>query len=144
MRELSVSQLSEISGLTVRTLRYYDRIGLLKPGRNADNNYRFYSEEDCLKLQQIMLYRELEIPLKTIKELLESDDHENIPVLKEHFRELLDRQKRTAVILQTVEDTIFRLEHKNKIMDYEVESSPILKKEGIPSTNSPFSVRSSP
>ena len=66
----TVKQLSKIAGITPRTLRYYDRIGLLKPSRVGTNGYRYYDGQALLKLQQILLYRELDLPLERISEIL--------------------------------------------------------------------------
>ena len=63
----TVKQLSKLAGITPRTLHHYDEIGLLKPSRVGDNGYRYYGEESVLRLQQILFYRELEIPLEEIK-----------------------------------------------------------------------------
>ena len=64
----TVKQLSETAGVTSRTLRYYDEIGLLKPSRVGDNGYRYYDDEALLRLQQILLYRELGMPLERYQE----------------------------------------------------------------------------
>ena len=60
----TVKQLSKMAGVTPRTLRHYDDIGLLKPSRVGDNGYRYYGEESILRLQQILFYRELNMPLE--------------------------------------------------------------------------------
>ena len=59
----TVKQLSKLAGVTPRTLHHYDAIGLLKPSRIGDNGYRYYEQESLLRLQQILFYRELDIPL---------------------------------------------------------------------------------
>ena len=66
----TVKQLSKMAGITPRTLHYYDEIGLLKPSRVGDNGYRYYGEDALLRLQQILLYRELDMPLEDIKEIM--------------------------------------------------------------------------
>src|SRR5215216_5465156 len=67
---LTVKQLSKLAGVTPRTLHHYDQIGLLKPSRVGDNGYRYYGEESLLRLQQILFYRELGIPLEDIKKIM--------------------------------------------------------------------------
>jgi DNA-binding transcriptional MerR regulator len=67
----TVKQLSKMAGITPRTLHYYDEIGLLKPSRVGDNGYRYYGEESLLRIQQILLYRELDMPLENIKKIKE-------------------------------------------------------------------------
>ena len=63
----TVKQLSKLAGVTPRTLHHYDDIGLLKPSRVGDNGYRYYGEDALLRLQQILFYRELDIPLDDIR-----------------------------------------------------------------------------
>lgn len=68
----TVHEVSELTGVTIRALQYYDRIGLLHPSVRTEAGYRLYDDEDLLRLQQILLFRELEFPLKTIKNILSS------------------------------------------------------------------------
>lgn len=70
----TVKQVSQFSGLTVRTLHHYDQINLLKPAFVADNGYRYYNRDSLLHLQEIMLFRELDFPLKDIRQILENTD----------------------------------------------------------------------
>lgn len=60
----TVKQVSQLTGLTVRTLHHYDQIGLLKPAFVAENGYRYYNQENLARLQEILLFRELDFPLK--------------------------------------------------------------------------------
>ena len=69
---LKISEISKITKVSVRTLQYYDKIGLLKPAIVKENGYRYYNEDSLKKLQLILLYKEIDIPLKTIKHLLDS------------------------------------------------------------------------
>jgi DNA-binding transcriptional MerR regulator len=64
---VTVKQLARMAGVTPRALRYYDQIGLLRPERVGENGYRYYGQESLLRLQQILLYRELELPLERIR-----------------------------------------------------------------------------
>ncbi len=66
--EHTVSRLARMAGVSVRTLHHYDRIGLLKPSGRTGAGYRLYAERDLLRLQQILFYRELEVPLRRIRE----------------------------------------------------------------------------
>jgi DNA-binding transcriptional MerR regulator len=68
-----VKGLAELSGVTIRTLRWYDTIGLLKPAYHGANGYRYYEEEQLLRLQQILFFRELGFSLKDIQKILEAD-----------------------------------------------------------------------
>jgi DNA-binding transcriptional MerR regulator len=69
----TVHEISELTGLSIRTLQYYDKIGLLKPAAYTDSGYRLYGESELETLQEIMLFRELDFPLKDIRRILQSD-----------------------------------------------------------------------
>ena len=66
----TVHEVSELTGLSIRTLQYYDKTGLLKPAAYSEAGYRLYDDDSLIKLQQIMLFRELEFPLKDIKTII--------------------------------------------------------------------------
>lgn len=66
MERYSGKKLAAIAGISVRTLHLYDKMGLLKPSVRTDKNYRLYGKAELLRLQQILLYKELDIPLKEI------------------------------------------------------------------------------
>lgn len=69
----TVSEISKLFGISVRTLHYYDSIGLLKPTKLTESGYRLYDEQAIIRLQNILIFREIEIPLKEIKEILEKE-----------------------------------------------------------------------
>jgi len=102
----TVKQLSKMAGITPRTLHYYDQIGLLKPSQVGDNGYRYYGEEALLKLQQILLYRELGMPLETIKKIMGRRDFEVLNALEGHKTELRKRMAQLEVLVNTVDHTI--------------------------------------
>lgn len=66
----TVNEVSKLTGVSIRTLQYYDSIGLLKPTEYTEAGYRLYDEEALERLQQILLFRELEFPLKEIKDII--------------------------------------------------------------------------
>lgn len=103
---LTVKQLSELAHVTPRTLRYYDQIDLLKPDSIGDNGYRYYSEESLLKLQQILFYRELDISLEQIKEIVNQKEYDLQLALEEHKRQLGRRIKRLENLIATVDQTL--------------------------------------
>lgn len=70
----TIKEVSKIAGISVRTLQYYDKIGLLRPTSHSDAGYRLYSDSELITLQHILLFRELEFPLKEIKEILNSEN----------------------------------------------------------------------
>lgn len=112
---LTVKQLSRTAGVTPRTLRYYDEIGLLKPSRLGDNGYRQYGDEALLRLQQILLYRELGIPLDEIKMIMASPDFDVLKALESHGSELRRRIARLERLVTTVDDTILHLKGKKEM-----------------------------
>lgn len=105
----TVRQLSRLAGITPRTLHYYDQIGLLKPSQVGDNGYRYYGEESLLRLQQILLYRELDLPLDQIKKLMGRRDFDVLAALETHRAELEKRIAHLQRMIHTVDDTILYL-----------------------------------
>jgi MerR family transcriptional regulator, thiopeptide resistance regulator len=111
----TVKQLSKIAGITARTLHYYDEIGLLKPSRIGDNGYRYYGEEAMLQLQQILLYRELDMPLEQIKNIMGRRDFDVLSALEEHKDALRKRIQHMERIVTTVDDTLQHLKGKKQM-----------------------------
>jgi MerR family transcriptional regulator, thiopeptide resistance regulator len=106
---LTVKQLSNLAGVTPRTLHHYDQIGLLKPSRIGDNGYRYYGEESLLQLQQILFYRELGIPLEDIKQIMGRRDFDVLGALRSHKEALRKQVSRLNRLIQTVDNTINHL-----------------------------------
>lgn len=102
----TTSELAKLSGLTPRTLRYYDKIGLLSPKRNEENDYRMYSGEDVDLLQQILFYRELGVELSEIKKILYAKDFDPLVALDEHLALLSERKRKIDALITTVKKTI--------------------------------------
>jgi DNA-binding transcriptional MerR regulator len=105
----TVKQLSKLAGVTPRTLHHYDAIGLLKPSRVGENGYRYYGEESLLRLQQILFYRELGIPLEDIKKLMGRRDFDVLGALHSHKEALQKQVARLNRLIQTVDNTIHHL-----------------------------------
>ena len=78
---MTVNEVSKMTGVSIRTLHYYDEIGLLKPAKYTDSDYRLYDDAALEKLQQILLFRELEFPLKDIKEIVNRSDFDKTKAL---------------------------------------------------------------
>lgn len=89
----TVKEMSQLSGISVRTLHYYDEINLLTPSFIAENGYRYYDNEAFEKLQEILLFRELEFPLKEIKKIVGNVAYDRESALKEQIR-LLELKKK--------------------------------------------------
>ena len=89
---MTVHQVSELTGVTVRALQYYDRIGLLPPTSCTEAGYRLYDDAALERLQQILLFRELEFPLRDIRAILDSPDYDRKKALSQQA-ELLELKK---------------------------------------------------
>ena len=109
----TVKQLSKLAGVTPRTLHHYDAIGLLKPSRVCDNGYRYYGEDALLRLQQILFYRELDIPLDDIRKIMGRRDFDVLGALQSHKNALNKQVSRLNRLIHTVDNTINHLKGKN-------------------------------
>lgn len=116
----TVRKLSKLSGVSVRTLHWYDEIELLKPAYYGGNGYRYYEEEQLLVLQQILFFRELGFPLKDIQKVLVSDDFDKIRALYAHRNILEEDLGRVSNLLQTLDKTINHLKGNQKMKDKEL------------------------
>ncbi len=117
--EYTVQKLGSIAGVSTRTLRYYDEVGILKPARITSSGYRIYSEEEVDRLQQIMFYRELGVSIETIKEIITSPSFDKAAALREHREGLLTKRLQLDQLIENVEKTIARSEGKIKMSDKE-------------------------
>ena len=113
----TVKQLSKLAGITPRTLHYYDEIDLLKPSRIGENGYRYYGEEALLRLQQILLYRELDLPLDQIREIMGGRDFNVLGALESHRHNLHRRITHMQRLITTVDDTILHLKGQKEMND---------------------------
>ncbi|QUR65848.1 MerR family transcriptional regulator [Mycobacterium spongiae] len=109
----SIADVARMSGVTGRTLRHYDAIGLLKPAYVGTNGYRYYEDEDLLRLQQILILRELGLSLAEIDDAVESEP-ETLAALKRQHVRLLRERSRLARVADTVARTIVELEGKTQ------------------------------
>lgn len=109
MKRYSVKQLADMAGVSVRTLHHYDRLGLLKPSVRTEARYRQYGEQDLIRLQQILFYRELDFALATIRQLLAEPDFDAVTALQTHRQHLYDRRHRLTRLLSTIDKTIAKL-----------------------------------
>lgn len=100
----TVKEVSQLTGVSIRTLRYYDDIGLLKPTRISENQYRLYDDKTLEKLQEILFFKEMDIPLETIKKLLENPELDRREILL--FQKALLERKRNRLngIIELIED----------------------------------------
>ena len=105
----TVNKLSKLAGVSVRTLHYYDEIGLLKPDAIRSNGYREYGDQAVLKLQQILFYRELDLSLEEIKAMVSRPDFDPVAALEAHRVSLQGRAARLERLIQTVDDTLLHM-----------------------------------
>ena len=117
--EYTIKKLSALAGISTRTLRYYDEIGILKPARINSSGYRIYGGKEIDILQQILFYKELGVNLDSIKEIITSPDFDETKALKQHYNELLARRQQLDVLIHNVEKTIFNKGGKIKMSDKE-------------------------
>jgi DNA-binding transcriptional MerR regulator len=111
----TVRQVAAMSGVSVRTLHFYDETGLLKPAYLGANKYRYYEEPQLLTLQQILFYRELGLGLKEIQRILGRADFEKVAALRSHRTVLQKDLKRTRLLIETIDKTIEHLKGPKKM-----------------------------
>ena len=116
----TVKQLAKISGVSVRTLHWYDEKGLLKPSYHGSNGYRYYEEEQLLMLQQILFFRELGFNLNDIQKLLSQDDFDKVRALQSHKQVLTEEINRKSNLITTIDKTISHLRGKETMQDNEL------------------------
>ena len=102
----TVKKLSELSGVTIRTLHFYEEIGLLKPAYHGSNGYRYYEEKELLQLQQILFFKELGFSLKQIQKVLGRDDFDQLSALYSHRKSLNQEWEKIGQLLKTIDKTI--------------------------------------
>ncbi len=110
----SISQVAKLTGVSIRTLQYYDEIGLLKPSELTTAGYRLYDDDALQTLQQILFFKELGFPLKEIKEILEKPDFDRIAAFKKQKELFLLRRDRLDRLIQLLE----RLEKGEPCMSF--------------------------
>lgn len=99
----SISQVAKLTGISIRTLQYYDEIDLLKPSELTSSGYRLYDENALQTLQQILFFKELGFPLKEIKEILENPDFDRITAFKKQKELFLLKRNRINRLIQLLE-----------------------------------------
>lgn len=117
--EYTVQKLGKLAGISTRTLRYYDEIGILKPARMNSSGYRIYGQEEVDQLQQILFYRELGLQLDGIREMMASPSFNRTKALQEHHAQLLDKRRQLDLLITNVENTIASAEGRRTMSDQE-------------------------
>ena len=113
----TIKALAELSGVSTRTLRYYDAIDLLPPAHVGNNGYRYYDDQSLLRLQQVLFFRELGVKLSLIKTLLDAPDFDRLQALEHHRTELQQRAARLDTLLHTIDQTIYHLKGETTMSD---------------------------
>ena len=116
VKTYSIGQLAKIAGVSVRTLRHYDQIGLLQPATRTAAGYRLYAEQELLRLQQILFFKELDLPLDEIRSVLDDPGFDLVEALEHHRRVLQARMDRSMRLLKTIDKTIQRLREDDMSM----------------------------
>ena len=126
---MTIKEVSELAGVSVRTLQHYDKIGLLQPSKRSEAGWRLYTDEDLVRLQQILLFRELEFPLKDIKHILESADFDQAKALEDQIRLLELKREHLSNLIHLAKalkkgacDMSFSAFDTSKIDEYEREA----------------------
>ena len=116
----TIKEIADLADVTTRTIRYYDEIVLLTPADIGENGYRFYDNDSLLRLQQVLFFRELDIPLKEIDLIINRPDFNLVGALEKHRSSMKSRAKRLNALITTIDNTIevIRGEKKMAEKDY--------------------------
>ena len=102
----TVKEISDLTGISVRTLHYYDEIGLLKPTKKSDAGYRLYDDKALETLQQVLFFREFDIPLKEIKAVMENPVLERNQILQMQRKMLVAKKERMERLINSIDDIL--------------------------------------
>ena len=104
---MQIKEFAEFTGVSVRTLHYYDEIGLLVPAHvDRENGYRYYNEDSLLRMQEILFYRELDFSLKSIGEILSSPKYDKTKALMDQKRLLTLKKERLERLISSIDDAM--------------------------------------
>ncbi|MDQ0340782.1 DNA-binding transcriptional MerR regulator [Caldalkalibacillus uzonensis] len=128
--KMSVKEVADLVGISVRTLHYYDEIGLLTPEETTPSGYRLYSDDNLETLQQILFFKELGFPLKQIKEIISSPSFNRLEALQQHRKMLLEKRSRIDRMINTIDKTIqhmkgeIQMTNKEKFEGFDFSHNP--------------------
>ena len=117
--EYTIQKLAHLAGISTRTLRYYDQIGLLSPARTNESGYRIYGAKEVDVLQQILFYKEMGLELAQIKEAIQDTEFDSLAALHSHLEKLIEKRRQIDLLIENVKKTIGKEEGKNKMSDQE-------------------------
>lgn len=113
---MTIHELANFTGISIKTLHYYDKIDLLKPYCIAPNGYRQYNEDSLKRLQQIMFYKEMDLPLKKIKTILAQPEYDQVAAIRDQKDLLIAKKNRIAKLINLMEQIL----EGNNTMDFSV------------------------
>ncbi|CAH0293544.1 HTH-type transcriptional activator mta [Peribacillus sp. Bi96] len=128
---MRVKELADLVGISVRTLHYYDEIGLLSPEETSDSGYRLYSNDNLEMLQQILFFREIDMPLKEIKHFISCSSFDKQEALLQHQKMLLEKRNQLDKLINTVGKSL-------KHMKGEIQMTNKEKFEGFDFSQNPY------
>ncbi len=117
--EYTVQKLASLAGISARTLRFYDEIGLLRPARISSSGYRIYGRPEVDRLQQILFFREMGLELTAIAGVLDSPSYDRLHTLREHLLALESRKAQIDLLIGNVQKTILMEEGETTMSDKE-------------------------
>lgn len=131
---MTIKEMSELTGVSARALRYYDEIGLFHPNGRSEAGYRLYDEKELEVLRQILYFRELDIPLRTIKEIIENPALDRKSILQTQKKMLISEKERLERLIDsidvalkganTMDFTVFNKEESSKMFSAMIEHMP--------------------
>ncbi|MFV9675913.1 MAG: MerR family transcriptional regulator [Anaerolineales bacterium] len=116
----TIKEIADLAGVTARTIRYYDEIGLLDPALIGDNGYRYYDQDSLLRLQQILFFRELDVPLKEIELIMNGPNFDMMSALENHRSSLQTKLQRLEKLIDTLDKTVASLKGDGTMSDKDV------------------------
>jgi len=130
MMAMKVKEVADLVGISVRTLHYYDEIGLLTPEKTTESGYRLYTDDDLEKLQQILFFKELGFPLKKVKEIINSPSFDRYEALVLQRKMLLEKRRRLDKMIATIGKAIqhmkgeIQMTNKEKFEGFDFRHNP--------------------
>jgi len=113
----TIKEIADLANVTARTIRYYGEIGLLNPADIGENGYRYYDNDSLLRLQQILFFRELDVPLKEIDLIINRPEFNLVDALENHRSSMKNRIKRLKALIANIDNTIEVIQGKKKMAE---------------------------
>src|SRR5690625_1729994 len=103
---MKTKEVADLVGISVRTLHHYDKIGLIRPERIEDNEYRVYTSEDLAKLQQVLFFRKLGFKLSSIKQIIDDSEYDQEEALQMQRKMLIGEKEQITTMINTIDLTL--------------------------------------